>query len=236
MVRKVHVLLAAIAVLFLAPTTSNAAPIALTDASVIGGNTSLEGEWDTDPNVFGGGNITDGDKSEDSPDSMWLANASNETNEEAYLVIDLGDSYLIDQIDLYNTHNRQFNNYSTNAFRIEASNAVVDLGNPDDFDLAGNVSTILSGNILRTTGEDPVTTVTSFTSFTGHPEGAVRYLKFVSITGHHNLPPGPEEDYHNDLRGLNEIEVSGTQAAPVPEPSTLVLGVLGLLGFTRRRR
>ena len=239
--REVHVLLAAILLaanaLCLAPTTAIAVSIPLTDASVIGGNHSISGEWDTGGanGDFAGGNITDGDRSEDLLDSMWLANGSNETNEETYLVIDLGDSFNIDQIDLYNTHNRHGNNYGTNAFRIEASNSVVDLGNPDDFDLSGTISTILSGNLSLTTGEDPVTTVDSFNSFTAHSEVAVRYLKFVSITGHHNYPEGPHEDYHNDRRGLNEIEVSGTQQAPVPEPSTLVLAVLGLLGFTRRR-
>jgi len=240
--REVHVLLAAILLaanaLCLAPTTAIAqvAQVPLTDASVIGGNHSIEGVWDFDMNVFGGGNITDGDKSEDGADSMWLANGSGfGPTEEVYLVIDLGDSYNIGQIDLYNTHNRTGNNYGTNAFRIEASNSVVDLGNPDDFDLSGTISTILSGNLSLTTGEDPVTTVDSFNSFTAHSEVAVRYLKFVSITGHHNYPEGPHEDYHNDRRGLNELEVSGTQQAPVPEPSTLVLAVLGLLGFTRRR-
>ena len=219
--REVHVLLAAILLaanaLCLAPTTAIAAVIPLTDASVIGGNHSIEGEWDTGGanGDFAGGNITDGDRSEDSPDSMWLANGENETNEEVYLVIDLGDSYNIGQIDLYNTHNRAFNNYATDSFRIEASNSVVDLGSPDDFDLSGTVSTILTGNMSTTTGEDPVTTVDTFTSFTAHPEGAVQYLKFVSITGMHNIP---SEAYHNDLRGLNEIEVF-TQP-PVLEEAT----------------
>jgi hypothetical protein len=222
--REVHVLLAAILLaanaLCLAPTTAIAVSIPLTDASVIGGNASISGEWDTGGanGDSAGGNITDGDRSEDLLDSMWLANGSNETNEETYLVIDLGDSFNIDQIDLYNTHNRAFNNYATDSFRIEASNSVVDLGSPDDFDLSGTVSTILTGNMSTTTGEDPVTTVDTFTSFTAHPEGAVQYLKFVSITGHHNLPPGPDEDYHNDLRGLNEIEVF-TQD-PLPPPAT----------------
>ena len=208
--REVHVLLAAILLaanaLCLAPTTSIAAVIPLTDASVIGGNHSIEGEWDTGGanGDFAGGNITDGDRSEDSPDSMWLANGENETNEEVYLVIDLGDSYNIGQIDLYNTHNRTGNNYATDSFRIEASNSVVNLGSPDDFDLSGTVSTILTGNMSTTTGEDPVTTVDTFTSFTAHPEVTVQYLKFVSITGMHNIP---SEAYHNDRRGLNEIEV-----------------------------
>ena len=218
--RQVHVLLAAIAALYLAPTTAIATSIALTDASVIGGNHSIEGQWDTDMSVFGGGNITDGDKSEDGADSMWLANGSAVgPTEEVYLVIDLGDSYNIGQIDLYNTHNRHGNNYGTNAFRIEASNSVVDLGNPNDFDLAGTVSTILSGNLSLTTGEDPVTTVDSFNSFTAHSEVAVRYLKFVSITGHHNYPEGPHEGYHNDRRGLNEIEVSGRSRRRSPNPA-----------------
>ena len=113
-------------------------------------------------------------------------------------MIDLGDTYNIDQIDLYNTHNRTGNNFGTGDFRIEASNSVVDTGSPYDFDLSGTIETILTGNLSDTSGEDPITTADSFTSITPHTEGAVRYLRFNSLSGIYG---------DNDLRGLNEIEV-----------------------------
>jgi hypothetical protein len=180
--------------------------VPLTPSSVIGGSASINdggSQWDsTDPggqeDGFNGTNITDGDKSEDGIDSFWIVNTDGAGGEPGYLVIDLGDTYNIDQIDLYNTHNRTGNNFGTGDFRIEASNSVVDTGSPYDFDLSGTIETILTGNLSDTSGEDPITTADSFTSITPHTEGAVRYLRFNSLSGIYG---------DNDLRGLNEIEV-----------------------------
>ncbi|MCH2119012.1 MAG: hypothetical protein MK161_15075 [Pirellulales bacterium] len=209
--REVHVLLAAIAALCLAPATSIAqVQVPLTPSSVIGGSASLNdggSQWDsTDVSQgegFNGSNITDGDKSEDGIDSMWLVNAGG--IDPAYLVIDLGDAYNINQIDLYNTHNRGGNNFGTGDFRIQASNSVFDTGSPTDFDLSGNIATILTGTLSDTSGENPITTVDSFSSITPHFEGAVRYLKFLADTGIYGSLHGGSGN--NDLRGLNEIEV-----------------------------
>ena len=177
--------------------------VPLTPSSVIGGSASLNDGgflWDsTDAEQgegFNGTNITDGDKSEDGIDSMWLVNTVG--IDPAYLVIDLGDAYDIDEIKLFNAHNRNANNFGTDDFRIDASNAVVDTGGPADFDLSGTVETILTGNLSDTSGEDPISTADSFTSITPHSEGSVRYLKFVALSGIYG---------NNDLRGLNEIEV-----------------------------
>ena len=182
----------------------NQGQVPLTPSSVIGGSASINDGgslWDsTDPggqeDGFNGTNITDGDLSEDGFDSFWAVNASAE--DPAYLVIDLGDTYNIDQINLYNTHNRTANNYGTADFRIDASNSIFDTGPDDDYDLSGTIETILTGTLSDTAGEDPITTVDSFTSITPHSEGSVRYLKFVAISGIYA---------NNDLRGLNEIEV-----------------------------
>jgi hypothetical protein len=182
---------------------STQARVPLTPSSVIGGSASLNDGgflWDsTDAEQgegFNGTNITDRDKSEDGIDSMWLVNAGG--IDPAYLVIDLGDTYDIDEITLFNAHNRNANNFGTDDFRIDASNAVVDTGGPADFDLSGTVETILTGNLSDTSGEDPISTADSFTSITPHSEGSVRYLKFVALSGIYG---------NNDLRGLNEIEV-----------------------------
>ncbi|MCH2114911.1 MAG: PEP-CTERM sorting domain-containing protein [Pirellulales bacterium] len=240
--RQVHVLLAAIAVLCLATTTSNAATIPLTESSVIGGSGSLNDDgslWDgtADGGIFNGSNITDGSKSEnENGRQYWLVNTDGAGGDPGYLVIDLGDTYDIDQIDLYNTHNRGSNNFSTKDFRIDASNSISFIDANFDMDLSGNIATILSGTLSETSGEDPISTADSFTNITPHPEQYVRYLKFNSLGGFTHADDGPPEvNYKDNQRGLNEIEVSGTQGAPVPEPSTLVLVAFGLLGFTRRR-
>jgi hypothetical protein len=240
--RQVLVLLAAIAALCLAPTMSIAAPIALSPSSVIGGSGSLNDDgslWDgtADGGLFTGSRITDGSKSEnENGRQYWLVNTDGAGGEPGYLVIDLGDTYDIDQIDLYNTSNRGSNNFSTKNFRIDASNSISFIDANFDMDLSGNIATILAGTLSETTGEDPISSVDSFTSITPHPEVYVRYLRFNSLGGFTHAGDGPPEvNYKDNQRGLNEIEVSGTQQAPVPEPSTLVLAVLGLLGFTRRR-
>ena len=222
--RQVHVLLAAIAAICLAATTSIAAQVPLTPDSVIGGSSSKDGAWDitVEDGIFNGKHITDGSFREGTPKddrSYWLA---HDFNGPEYLVIDLGAQYNIDQIDLYNTNNRGLNDSYTNGFRIEASNSVVDNGSPTDFDLSGAATTIATGVVLKTDGEDPATTATEIL-FTP-PTVPYQYLKFVAI------------DTDGFRVGLNEMEVFGSI---VPEPSTLVLaalGLLGLMGFTRRRR
>ena len=121
--RQVHVLLAAIAALCLAPTTSIAAQVPLTESSVIGGSGSQNGEgnpgdflWDTATSptdgTFNALNVTDGDLRE-TEGHFWLDNTDAGFGEPGYFVIDLGDTYNIDQIDLYNTHNRHANNFSS---------------------------------------------------------------------------------------------------------------------------
>jgi len=250
--RQVHVFLAAIAAICLAATTSIAqVQVPLTPSSVIGGSgadndgrpptyptdPATPGLWDSfdDPpspphskNLAGGNatNITNGDLSEQG--KSWVNTGPNPPGNWApYVTIDLGAQYDISRIDLYNTHNRHFNNFGTDAFRIDASNTVEHVSDDVDMNLSGTVEAILSGNLSDTAGEDPVTTADSFTSITAHSEGAVRYLRFVALSGQY------EGDPHR--RGLNEIEVFGTL---IPEPSTLViaaLGLLGVLGFTRRR-
>ena len=139
------------------------------------------------------------------------------------MTIDLGEKYNIDQIDLYNTHNRQHNNFSTDSFRIDASNSVTLVNDDDDFDLSGNITTILSGNLSDTAGEDPITTVDSF-SFA--PTAGFRYLKFVSITGFGSDP------YTEDRRGLNEIQVFGTTGTPPPPPTSFTWNLAGLGDWT----
>ena len=240
---QVHVLLAAIAALCLAPTTSIAqeVQVPLTPSSVIGGSGSIsdgriEGTcclWDsTDEEMgshkegFSATRIADGVMAEDGEFNMWLVGAGSQNSAgENTVTIDLGAQYAISRIDLYNTHNRRFNNFGTDEFRIDASTTVAFVNDDVDFDLSGDITTILTGNLSSTADESPITTVDSFPGL--NPSGNFRYLRFAAISGIVEGNP--------DGRGLNEIQVWGTV---IPEPSTLVLAalsLLGVLGFTRRR-
>ncbi len=206
-------------------SVAHAEKIALTPSSVIGGSGAWNNEpWDASSNggQFNGGNVADGVTSEPvgsgGSGTPWLGrnNLSGE-----YLVIDLGAKYRIDKIDLYNTHNGQFNDRGTQDFSIDAGNEVVDNGSPTDFDLAPGATTILSGTLSDTTDQADIVP-DSFTL--AAPTGPTRYLRFNAI----NFRDG-------DVGvGLNEIEVFGT----VPEPGTIV-GLVGILGVSlvgRRRR
>ena len=242
---QVHVLLAAIAALCLAPTTSIAqeVQVPLTPSSVIGGSGSIsdgriEGTcclWDsTDEEMgshkegFSATRIADGVMAEDGEFNMWLVGAGSQNSAgENTVTIDLGAEYDISRIDLYNTHNRRFNNFGTDSFRIDASNSVAKVNDDVDMDLSGTITTILTGNLSSTADESPITTVDSFGGGSITPHDHVRYLRFAAISGIVEGNP--------DGRGLNEIQVWGTV---IPEPSTLVLAalsLLGVLGFTRRR-
>ena len=231
---QVHVLLAAVAALCFAPTTSIAALIPLSPSSVIGGSGSLNDggdRWDaTDPGGqeagFNATRVADGNLAEDNDLAFWLDDTDTGFGEPAYFVLDLGDTYNIDQIDLYNTNNRGNNNYGTKDFRILASNSVSFVNADLDMDLSGAITTILDATLGDTDSQNPPL-VQTFAGLT--PPDNFRYLKFVADGG---LTGG---GYADNRRGLNEINVFGVQADPIPEPSTLVLGLLGVLGFTRRR-
>ena len=230
---QVHVLLAAVAALCLAPTTSIAALIPLSPSSVIGGSGSLNDggdRWDaTDPGGqeagFNATRVVDGNLAEDSDLAFWLDDTDTGFGEPAYFVLDLGDTYNIDQIDLYNTNNRGNNNYGTKDFRILASNSVSFVNADLDMDLSGNIETLLDSTLGDTDSQNPPLVQTRAVSHTGN----FRYMKFVEDGG---LTGGA---YADNRRGLNEIVLFGVQTPAIPEPSTLVLAVFGLLGFTRPR-
>lgn len=204
---------------------AHAAPIqiALSPASVIGGSGSYNANpWDSSAagGQFNGSHITNGNFTEPvggggSGTEEWLGpeGASNQ-----YLVVDLGDSYLLTQINLYNTHNGQFNDSGTQNFRVDASNSVSFIDANVDYDLSGSIDTILSG-VLSDTSNQASITPDQF-SVSG---GSYRYLKFVAL------------DFRvGDVRvGLNELEAFYSVA---PEPSSFLMLTLGAFGLARQAR
>lgn len=149
--------------------------------------------------------------------SYWLG---REYCNNEYFTIDLGALYNVNEIELLNTHNTQYNDRGTDEFviygatEVDGSNQLVD------------PFVLVSSNLQRTDGQS-VLTPESFTAESGLLSGQARYIKFVALTYHSSATNGSS--------GLNDIRIYGTV---VPEPSTLVLASLGAVlgGFAAMRR
>jgi hypothetical protein len=134
-------------------------------------------------------------EADNAPESWWLG---REQTLDEYFTLDLGDVYLVDQINLFNTHNRQYNDRGTEEFVIFGS-LTVDAGNQlvDPFP-------VLSGSLIDTTFEEDITPEI-FMAGDGLNVADVRYLQFQALSS----------IYGNGNVGLNEIEVySSTFVTP----------------------
>ena len=186
---------------------------------IIDGSSSWDGEA-FDGGTFPANRVTDGSVADaaDGRSSYWLG---SENAADEFFTLDLGDLYTIEEIDLRNTHNRQFNDRGTEEFVVFAA-AEVDENN----ELIDPV-VMLSGSLRNTSGESPID-AEIFTEANGLVIGDARYLKFQALTFYSSATNGGA--------GLNEIEVYGTL---VPEPGSLALsfsGLIALLMLSRRRR
>ena len=142
-----------------------------------------------DGGQFPASSAVDGLKSE--PDggtpNWWLG---REQTPEEYFTLDLGDAFEIDRIDLYNTHNRQFNDRGTDEFVILGATEV------DGDNQLVNPTAILSGNLSDVSFEVDIP-ADSYTDANGLNVTTSRYLQFQTFSS----------IYANGNVGLNEIEV-----------------------------
>ena len=123
-------------------------------------------------------------ETEGAPNSQWLG---REQTLMEYFTLDLEQPIEIDRINLYNTHNRQFNDRGTNEFVIFAADDV------DDSNQLIDPIPFLSGELADVSGQNFITPEEfTFPAFT------TRYLMFQALTAH---------DAFNNNVGLNEIEV-----------------------------
>jgi hypothetical protein len=136
--------------------------------------------------------------------TYWLG---RENCSEEFFTLDLGEIYNIDEIDLFNSHNAQFNDRGTDEFIIYGSNQIDDLDNQ-----LINPEVLLSANLQRSDSQAPIAPE-KFTVANGLLPGAqARYIQFVALTYHSSAANGGA--------GLNEIEIYGTV---IPEPSSWAL-------------
>jgi hypothetical protein len=225
-------LLAVIAIV-LSVSGSNAAQGALINAangkSIIGGTGDIGGGAYNVPSTFSADNITDGQNATPDNDtgtitepgqdgSYWLGTQGESTG---YLVIDLGTTFTIDQIVLFNTSNWGFQDSGTGNFTVKASNSITNLGALGD-DLSGTIVTLASGTL---SAQSPVTLVPqSFAS--ADNVNAYRYIRFDALSIAVNGTP--------QRVGLNELRLLGTEF--VPEPTSTSLMIIGIFGVIAARR
>jgi hypothetical protein len=139
-----------------------------------------------DGGSFPASRVVDGitNEAEGAAESYWLG---REQTVLEYFTIDLGEPIEIDRINLYNTHNRQFNDRGTNEFVVFAADAV------DDNNQLIVPNPFLSGELADVSGQVDITPEEfTFEAFT------TRFLQFQALTAH---------DAFNGNVGLNEIEV-----------------------------
>lgn len=218
--------------LLAAPAFSAITQLVLAPSNVIGGSGSYGGTWDS--GIFNATLILNqqaGAISEpDQPNRYWLN--PDDGPVAAYIVIDLGAAYRLDSLQLFNTHNANFNDRGTGNFNFQAGNAVTNLG-ALGFDLSGPVTTIVSGSLLGVTqANDPITGQ----SFAIGDTNTYRYLRFnpTSVT------VGGSPCCGTNVYGLNELRVyTNDELSSVPEPATfgvLGAGMAAIVAFARRRR
>lgn len=159
------------------------------------------------------GNDTDG--------GYWL-NPNNGTA-DAWITIDLGAAYVIDFVELFNTHNAQYFDRGTGDFRILASNSVIQVGNMG-FDLAGTETVLIDSTLLAQGGVQAG--VLDGQNFAVADTNAFRYIQFNADS----VAVGGNPCCGTNVYGLNEIRITA-----VPEPTTLAIFALAIMGLASRR-
>jgi len=206
--------------------TTGVSQIVLTTNSVIGGS----GAWDVQTytaTFYGAHHVVDnqtGPVSESAPGNFWIGRENTYQyvpylNE--YFILDLGAKYLINRLELFNTHNQVWNDRATRDFVVYAANDVVYTGLANGYTLA-STNQILNGSLaFQPFANDPIEAET-FTSASGLATGtAYRYLMFKAVNTFTPVGYGGFRSV-----GLNEIRIYGllpssqtaTQTTPIPVP------------------
>lgn len=179
----------AVALLLSVASQSSAQNVALGRPMINGSGSWNSGNFNT--GSFPASRAVDGvtNEAEGTPESYWLG---REATFPEFFTLDLGAMRNLDQIKLYNTHNRQFNDRSTDEFVLYAGTMVDGSNNITD------EIPILAGNLSNVSGQAAITP-NVFTAGAEYSAGLqARYLRFEALSSHVGSSASV---------GLNEIEV-----------------------------
>lgn len=196
---------------------ARAAQIVLTPGSVVGSSGYYQSCCDFNPgSIFDQQTTT---VTETFGSGYWLNPDNGPAN--AYITVDLGSTYSISSLELFQTHNGNYGDRGTGAFTIIGGNSI------SGGQLIGTTVLLASGTLTATSTSLTVIPGTTFASLSG---AGVRYLEFL---------PTSEATYNTpccgaNVYGLDELKVFGD----VPEPAAWALMTVGvgMLGFALRRR
>ncbi len=175
-------------------TLVQADQVVLEPASVIGGSGSWAGANDWDVGQFNATLVADNqsvtteiDEPDQSPGDdnggFWWG---KENDEEEFFVLDLGQQYNIERIDVFNSQNAQFDDRATNGYEIYGSNAVGPNNDPDTGaggdDLVNGVL-IASGELAEQIGADDPIDAEPIVPTNGGP---FQYLRFQTVGPFHD--------------------------------------------------
>ena len=217
-------LIVAVALAFGIPQAASAVQVVLGPGSVVGSS-----GYYTACCSFAPGSILDqqsGPVTEAFGAGYWLNPDNGPAN--AYLTIDLGATYVLSSVALFNTHNGDYGDRGTGSFAIYGSNSVA------GGQLVGGVL-LASGTLNAELAGAGLTTLTAQNFALS---GSFRYISFNPITDQAspNSLFGPGVTCcGSNVYGLNEMRVFGS-AVPEPASWALLIAGFGLAGAVARRR
>ena len=205
--------------------SAHASLIVLTPSSVIGGSSTYGGTYNT--GSFRASYILDTQagpitESSGSPSDFWL----NEENgsADAYITIDLGATYSLASVDLFNSHNAGYNDRGTGSFTIRAGNSVTAGPAGTGMTLTGGGALILTDTLTASSsGSEPIG-AQSFSL-----AGSYRYLEFHAA----GIASSGPSCCSATAYALNEMRIFDS---PAPEPGSITLLLTGFAALLLRRR
>ncbi len=209
---------------------ANGYDLILNPSDVIGGSGSYGGTFNS--GQFNATQILDaqtGIVTEPSQNGYWLNPDGGPAN--AYITVNLGSPWIVNQLELFNTSNANYQDRGTGNFTIIGGNAVTDTGG-GNYALTGPTTLLTSGTLTAATAAEAISGIPGQT-FNSLSNARFQYLEFLP-TSVAAVTNGGAGCCGANNYGLNELRLFVT-----PEPGSFLLMGLGALAIglvVRRRR